>query len=680
MVIVRKILAAIILIFLNSVVFADDGPPQFTKFPIPTPASGSFNITAGPDGNLWFAEFKANKIAKMTLAGSFTEYPVPTANSSPFAITAGPDGNLWFTEVTGNKIGRITTSGVITEFPLPTAQANLVGIAAGADGNLWFAEAAANKIGRITPAGIISEFALPTANSIPVNVTAGPDGNIWFISGFFSRIGKVTPSGAITEFSFTGAGGPTTITTGPDRNLWFTDLPGNKIWRYDPTTNTFTSFPADGSPFGIATGSDNQLYVTAQKGDYVGRVDTATGAIVKFPIDAGSGASGITAAPGVKGKSATAGSGLLLRYNNVGTCALVIRFQGIPLTTTVEAFENFEINFTEKMKVFLLGTDSNNVIAGSTTDAPTIRVGATVDNLPNNSAITAVHIHEGPAGVNGPVIADFLREGSLFPPTRGHVELSGTVNTTSDIVQKIVNNPGLFYGDVHMTADPNGVCRGQLALTSPAPNEIAQFNSVFQADSDAIASLDSVSATKPLLTADLIGAQQMAQSGEPFGNKKKAFDALVSNMKEARDRPATSAHDKGVFDKIIGDVGDILIKLFQAAQIPLGGGGANLRPAAGCKCTILVLFPNGKLEPRTTLRTFRGDIDKFKAFCDPAGGKYDWDFQPADRAGIASSTSVGSLGNTASFTSERIGNFQVTVRYMAPDGSKCEAVLQVVEQ
>jgi len=41
--------------------------------------------------------------------GTFHEFPVPTASSQPAGITAGPDGNLWFAEQNGNKIGRITT-------------------------------------------------------------------------------------------------------------------------------------------------------------------------------------------------------------------------------------------------------------------------------------------------------------------------------------------------------------------------------------------------------------------------------------------------------------------------------------------------------------------------------------------------------------------------------------------
>ncbi len=39
--------------------------------------------------------------------GVITEFALPTASSAPTGITAGPDGNLWFAELGGNKIGRI---------------------------------------------------------------------------------------------------------------------------------------------------------------------------------------------------------------------------------------------------------------------------------------------------------------------------------------------------------------------------------------------------------------------------------------------------------------------------------------------------------------------------------------------------------------------------------------------
>ena len=121
-------------------------------------------------------------------SGNVTEFYILTANSEPRDITASPDGNLWFTEVNGNKIGRISPSGDIAEFGGLTANSGPTSITAGPDGNLWFTEHAGNKIGRISPSGEVTEFDV-TAYSCPIGITAGPDGNLWFTES--DKIGRL---------------------------------------------------------------------------------------------------------------------------------------------------------------------------------------------------------------------------------------------------------------------------------------------------------------------------------------------------------------------------------------------------------------------------------------------------------------------------------------------------------
>src|SRR5258708_39776666 len=63
------------------------------------------------------------------LKGMISEFPIPTPNNQLGDITAGPDGAVWFTEIIPNaqngsltmtrKIGRITPAGKITKFTLP---------------------------------------------------------------------------------------------------------------------------------------------------------------------------------------------------------------------------------------------------------------------------------------------------------------------------------------------------------------------------------------------------------------------------------------------------------------------------------------------------------------------------------------------------------------------------------
>jgi serine/threonine protein kinase len=90
-----------------------------------------------------------NTIHHTTLAGNITEFPLPIYSSQPNGITAGPDGNLWFTQWNADRIGRISTSGTITEFSLPASPSQPDGITAGPDGNLWFTEYDGDQIGRI---------------------------------------------------------------------------------------------------------------------------------------------------------------------------------------------------------------------------------------------------------------------------------------------------------------------------------------------------------------------------------------------------------------------------------------------------------------------------------------------------------------------------------------------------
>src|SRR5258708_18959261 len=64
--------------------------------------------------------------AALALSGKIREFALPTAGV-PVGITAGPDGNLWFAEE-GGQIGRITPAGVVTEFATPTADSLPFGI------------------------------------------------------------------------------------------------------------------------------------------------------------------------------------------------------------------------------------------------------------------------------------------------------------------------------------------------------------------------------------------------------------------------------------------------------------------------------------------------------------------------------------------------------------------------
>ncbi len=252
------------------------------EFPVPGSPGGPHGITTGPDHNLWFAESQGNKIGRISTTGTFAEFPIPTPASFPLGITTGPDHNLWFTEAGGNKVGNITPGGTVTEFPIPTA-ASQPGdqIATGPNGNLWFAESQGNKIGEISATGTFAEFPVPTPASFPEGITAGPDGNVWFTEFFGNKIGRISSSGIITEFSLPiGSAEPHDITQGPDGNLWFAEACCAAGIGRITTTGTVTEFPVptpDSCPAGIAAGPDGNLWFTEACSNKIGRLTPVLG-------------------------------------------------------------------------------------------------------------------------------------------------------------------------------------------------------------------------------------------------------------------------------------------------------------------------------------------------------------------------------------------------------------------
>ncbi len=231
-------------------------PSYLAQYSVPTATSGPLGITVGPDGNLWFTEYFANKIGSLNpTSGQFAEYTAGlSAGAGPNQITAAPGGALWFTEFGTGSIGRITTSGAVSQYQTPSGQTSEPrGIAEGPDGNLWFTEAATNKIGYINPTTDQfdnggNEYSIPSGNS-PNGITQGSDGALWFADNG-AGIGRVTTTGQFSSFTST-AGSPGSIAVGADGNLYFSDGNVNEVGRVATSSPyTLTDHAGDVTTFG----------------------------------------------------------------------------------------------------------------------------------------------------------------------------------------------------------------------------------------------------------------------------------------------------------------------------------------------------------------------------------------------------------------------------------------------
>jgi virginiamycin B lyase len=99
----------------------------------------------------------ANAIGRLTKDGQYTQYRLTFLPATPLGITAARDGSVWFTEYSARAIGRLTPQGVLTEWALPSDgdwaafTPNLM--TSGPDGNIWFTVASTGTcvVGRIMP-------------------------------------------------------------------------------------------------------------------------------------------------------------------------------------------------------------------------------------------------------------------------------------------------------------------------------------------------------------------------------------------------------------------------------------------------------------------------------------------------------------------------------------------------
>ena len=130
--------------------------------------------------------------------GRIREFRLPTPGSRPNGVATAPDGVIWFTEFHAEKVGRLTTTGEVTDFALP-AKGPPIGIVAGADSKIWVTVPAAHAICRVSPDGTEEALVMP-GGIIPGLIAMGADGNLWFAEPN-GMIGRFSPSGVVDQFS-----------------------------------------------------------------------------------------------------------------------------------------------------------------------------------------------------------------------------------------------------------------------------------------------------------------------------------------------------------------------------------------------------------------------------------------------------------------------------------------------
>src|SRR5438445_4242546 len=111
-------------------------------------------------------------------------------------------------------------------------------------------------------------------------------------------------------------------------------------------------------------------------------------------------------------------------------------------------------------------TDAEATCAGTATvtfTATSAKFDVSITGCPATTAINIGHIHEGAAGVNGPVKIDSTLKQGDIALTAGAITFSRT-NSAADpaLITAVMANPAGYYVNFHSTLHAGGVIRGQL--------------------------------------------------------------------------------------------------------------------------------------------------------------------------------------------------------------------------
>lgn len=258
---------------------------KFEEFEIPSwparsnPDPGVFSMTwatkIDSNDNVWFTDDRQNLLWKFdSKTGEFSSFKSPA--SGPISFDFDSDGNIYLVGVRSNSLyfGNISEMkpGTVDGFkeiklPLDAFSGIQFGVVSGSlvvdrqRNVVWTSVLAFDQKGQIysydIKANEVSVYDLPDDLNSPVGTTLDKEGNLWVTdhaTDIFFMLNRET--GKITKYSTsilspkilgaTPSSGaytlPYWIQTDADGNLWFNQHVGNKINRFDLSTQTMTEY------------------------------------------------------------------------------------------------------------------------------------------------------------------------------------------------------------------------------------------------------------------------------------------------------------------------------------------------------------------------------------------------------------------------------------------------------
>ena len=371
-----------------------------TQFDLSAQVCQPQGIALGPDGAMWFG-CQDGAIGRITTAGAVTYYAVAIPGQSDTyspvdQVITGPDGNIWFSQFRTSAVGIVSSAGIQRRFTLSSAK-GVSGLTVGGDGNVWATNLNKLVMYRITPGGTVTEF--PVGTQVAEVATAST-GDVWG-APFYSNpdIQVVAPGGAVSALPLGGFSA--SIARGPLGFMWLGDKKSGRITRVS-AAGTATTFSAGitWNPYfaDLAAGADGNMWVAGDPNPS-GKATlfrVATGAVptvLVLPSVSGSATAGntLTADPGAW--TYQPGS-YAYRWERCSTatseCAVI----------TGATAQRYTVTATDAGRYLRVGVTATNLNGTSARAySPTIADGDTVTPGGGTATPTAPDSYSGPAAL-----------------------------------------------------------------------------------------------------------------------------------------------------------------------------------------------------------------------------------------------------------------------------------------
>lgn len=155
-------------------------------------------------------------------------------------------------------------------------------------------------------------------------------------------------------------------------------------------------------------------------------------------------------------------------------CAVATQAQTVTSPLTLSPQQEVPPTNINASGGFIIGITPTRSGTGAVTGGSVNFLGQLV--FPPNTTVTGLHIHQGVAGTNGPIVVDSgISAGTPLVLTGGSGFVSLTTqNVAAQVIQDILSNPTGFYLNVHTSTLPAGAIRGQLVrIVETLANSVA---------------------------------------------------------------------------------------------------------------------------------------------------------------------------------------------------------------